>query len=46
MRTIPARLLTLQNTVATGIDFTILPWSVASKVIVPGKSRVYELCCC
>ncbi|AOW46828.1 LysR substrate-binding domain-containing protein [Acetobacter ascendens] len=37
-------LLTLQDAVAAGIGFTILPWSVASKIIVPGKSRVYELC--
>lgn len=37
-------LLTLQDAVAAGIGFTILPWSVASKIIVPGKSRVHELC--
>ncbi|MFT8473455.1 LysR substrate-binding domain-containing protein [Acetobacter persici] len=37
-------LLTLQDAVAAGIGCTILPWSVASKIIVPGKSRVYELC--
>ncbi|WP_349934864.1 LysR substrate-binding domain-containing protein [Acetobacter sp. A11-2] len=36
-------LLTLQDAVAAGIGFTILPWSVASKIIVPGKSRVHEL---
>ncbi|MDG6095821.1 nitrogen assimilation transcriptional regulator NAC [Acetobacter sp. AN02] len=37
-------LLTLQDAVAAGVGCTILPWSVASKIIVPGKSRVYELC--
>lgn len=36
-------LLTLQDAVAAGVGCTILPWSVASKIIVPEKSRVYEL---
>lgn len=37
-------LLTLGDAVAAGIGCTILPWSVASKIIVPGKSLIYELC--
>ncbi|USU07969.1 LysR substrate-binding domain-containing protein [Sphingomonadaceae bacterium OTU29MARTA1] len=37
-------LRTLEESVAMGIASTILPWSVASQIVVPGKSRLYAIC--
>ncbi|GBQ87469.1 LysR family transcriptional regulator [Gluconacetobacter johannae DSM 13595] len=36
-------LLTLQESIAEGIGSTILPWSVASRIVVPDRSRIYPL---
>lgn len=36
-------LSTLQGAIEEGIGSTILPWSVASRIAVPGKSRIYPL---
>lgn len=37
-------LRTLEDSVAMGIASTILPWSVASRIVVPGKSRLHAIC--
>lgn len=34
---------TLQEAIAQGIGSTILPWSVASRIVVPGRSKIYPL---
>ncbi|WP_323989808.1 LysR substrate-binding domain-containing protein [Nguyenibacter sp. L1] len=34
---------TLQDAIAEGIGSTILPWSVASRIVVPERSRIYPL---
>ncbi|SAY48221.1 HTH-type transcriptional regulator GltC [Komagataeibacter rhaeticus] len=36
-------LSTLQGAIEEGIGSTILPWSVASRIMVPGRSRIYPL---
>ncbi len=36
-------LITLQGAIEEGIGSTILPWSVASRIVVPGRSRIYPL---
>ncbi|GBQ48406.1 LysR family transcriptional regulator [Acetobacter ghanensis DSM 18895] len=36
-------LLTLRDAVAAGVGCTILPWAVASKIVVPGQSLIYPL---
>ncbi|PYD80405.1 LysR family transcriptional regulator [Komagataeibacter sucrofermentans] len=36
-------LITLQGAIEQGIGSTILPWSVASRIVVPGKSRIFPL---
>ncbi len=36
-------LTTLQGAIQEGIGSTILPWSVASRIAVEGKSRIYAL---
>ncbi|PYD48517.1 LysR family transcriptional regulator [Novacetimonas pomaceti] len=36
-------LITLQGAIEAGIGSTILPWSVASRIVVPGKSRICPL---
>lgn len=37
-------LTTLEDGVAMEIASTILPWSVASRIVVPEKSRIYPIC--
>ncbi|RFD19587.1 LysR family transcriptional regulator [Komagataeibacter melaceti] len=34
---------TLQGAIVEGIGSTILPWSVASRIVVPDRSRIYPL---
>ncbi|MFT8717744.1 LysR substrate-binding domain-containing protein [Acetobacter sp.] len=36
-------LMTLRDAIAEGLGSTILPWSVASRIVVPGKSKIYPL---
>lgn len=36
-------LITLQEAIADGIGSTILPWSVASRIVVPDRSAIYPL---
>lgn len=36
-------LLTLKDAIVDGLGSTILPWSVASRIVVPGKSKIWPL---